>query len=204
MMLKDKSKKEEVHMAGKKCFAVIVIFLTAVGFMFGSAIKSDAQKPKAAPVCVPCHKPDEKTLRGVLTRIEAGAIQMEVGPATWLVKVVPSEAKLTGAKILDEIPKGRNIAVGFREEKGELYAVSVSVKQPAKVPEEKLIKTDQLLKLIVERADMLIVDSRPAARYHEDHIPGAISIFFADFDKNIDKLPKEKNKLLIFYCGGPT
>ena len=27
---------------------------------------------------------------------------------------------------------------------------------------------------------------------------------WAQFDKNLEKLPKNKDNLLVFYCGGPT
>jgi hypothetical protein len=53
-------------------------------------------------------------------------------------------------------------------------------------------------------------DSRPPSRYHEGHIPGSKSLSFADMDKAdkegklLELLPKEKDKLLIFYCGGVT
>ncbi|WP_176719923.1 rhodanese-like domain-containing protein [Desulfuribacillus alkaliarsenatis] len=50
--------------------------------------------------------------------------------------------------------------------------------------------------------DFVLVDSRPAARYHEGHINGAINIPDADFDKLKDLLPEDKDKKLIFYCGG--
>jgi rhodanese-related sulfurtransferase len=50
----------------------------------------------------------------------------------------------------------------------------------------------------------VIIDSRPAARFIDGSIPGAINIYDAEFDKHIDKLPSDKNKLLIFYCAGPT
>lgn len=52
---------------------------------------------------------------------------------------------------------------------------------------------------------VLIVDSRPyKPKYVKGHIPTAISMPFSQFDKMTDKLPKDKNTLLIFYCGGPT
>ena len=38
----------------------------------------------------------------------------------------------------------------------------------------------------------------------EGYIPGAISIYDAQFEKNLDKLPKNKDNLIVFYCGGPT
>jgi 3-mercaptopyruvate sulfurtransferase SseA len=52
---------------------------------------------------------------------------------------------------------------------------------------------------------VLIIDSRPyKPKYVNGHIPTAISMPFSSFDKMTDKLPKDKNTLLIFYCGGPT
>ena len=51
----------------------------------------------------------------------------------------------------------------------------------------------------------MIIDSRPyKPKYANGHIPTAVSIPDSQFDKMTDKLPKDKNTLLIFYCGGPT
>ena len=52
---------------------------------------------------------------------------------------------------------------------------------------------------------VMIIDSRPyKPKYAKGHIPTAISIPHSQFDKMTDKLPADKNALLIFYCGGPT
>ena len=54
-------------------------------------------------------------------------------------------------------------------------------------------------------ANVLLVDARPyKGKYVKGHIPGAVSIPFSEFDKHIDKLPKDKDSILIFYCQGPT
>ena len=51
----------------------------------------------------------------------------------------------------------------------------------------------------------MIIDSRPyKPKYVKGHIPTAVSIPHSQFDKLTDKLPQDKNTLLIFYCGGPT
>ena len=51
--------------------------------------------------------------------------------------------------------------------------------------------------------DVMIIDSRPhKTKYIKGHIPGAVSIPFTEFDKKADLLPKNKDALLIFYCGG--
>ncbi len=50
---------------------------------------------------------------------------------------------------------------------------------------------------------VLIIDSRPAARkYDPGHIPTALNIPDTQFDKHVDKLPQDRNTLLIFYCDG--
>jgi rhodanese-related sulfurtransferase len=56
--------------------------------------------------------------------------------------------------------------------------------------------------VIPTRDDVLVIDSRPARKYDEGHIPGALSIPDTFFAKKTDLLPKDKSQLLIFYCGG--
>lgn len=51
---------------------------------------------------------------------------------------------------------------------------------------------------------VMLIDARPKrAKYDKGHIPMAISIPDSQFAKMTDNLPKDKNSLLIFYCGGP-
>ena len=52
---------------------------------------------------------------------------------------------------------------------------------------------------------VMIIDARPKrAKYDRGHIPMAVSIPHSKFDKMIDKLPAEKDVVLIYYCGGVT
>lgn len=52
-------------------------------------------------------------------------------------------------------------------------------------------------------SNVMLIDARPyKPMYVKGHIPGAVSIPHSDFDKNISMLPKDKNTLLIYYCGG--
>jgi rhodanese-related sulfurtransferase len=59
--------------------------------------------------------------------------------------------------------------------------------------------------VIPARTDVMIIDSRPAARkYDIGHIPGAVNIPDTQFDALAPKLlPADKSMLLIFYCEGP-
>ena len=53
--------------------------------------------------------------------------------------------------------------------------------------------------------NVLIIDSRPKSpKFDKGYIPTAISLPDSKFDKMVDKLPKDKDALLIFYCQGPT
>ena len=53
--------------------------------------------------------------------------------------------------------------------------------------------------------NVMLIDARPKrAKYDKGHIPLSVSIPDMQFAKMTDKLPKDKNALLIFYCGGPT
>lgn len=195
---------------GNKSRITIITILIVTGLLLSTmGITAEvAQKPKIAPPCKQCHQPDDKILRGSFAGIsaKAGTIQVQIGPAAWLVKF-DENTKLVGAEKFSAIQKEKEIAVAITEKNGMLYAESVSVKPPAKIPPEQLMSTEELTKLVAmgpEKGKFFLVDSRPMPRFVEGHIPGAIGIYDAEFDKNIDKLPKEKDKLLIFYCGGPT
>jgi rhodanese-related sulfurtransferase len=51
--------------------------------------------------------------------------------------------------------------------------------------------------------NVMLVDARPfKPKYIKGHIPMAVSIPDSQFDKMTDRLPADKNSLLIFYCGG--
>lgn len=56
---------------------------------------------------------------------------------------------------------------------------------------------------IPPKPGVVIIDARPTARkYDIGHIPGAINIPDTQFDKLTDRLPTDKNTLLLFYCEG--
>jgi rhodanese-related sulfurtransferase len=52
-------------------------------------------------------------------------------------------------------------------------------------------------------ADMVLVDSRPRKKkFDKGHIPTAVSIPDTRFEKHKSRLPEDKSRLLVFYCGG--
>ncbi|MGF7184150.1 rhodanese-related sulfurtransferase [Desulfitispora alkaliphila] len=48
----------------------------------------------------------------------------------------------------------------------------------------------------------VLIDSRPQARFNESHINGSINIPDGQFHDLAHLLPEDKDKMLIFYCGG--
>ncbi|HMK56487.1 MAG TPA: rhodanese-like domain-containing protein [Dissulfurispiraceae bacterium] len=154
--------------------------------------------------CKQCHAPDAKLLRGTLGNLSQKAEIFSINAgAVWNVKFDDS-TKLVGWNApIGKIPKDKEIAVVFVQKGSDVFAQSISVKPPARIPPEKLVNVDQVAEHI-EKGDAVIIDSRPSARFIEGSIPGAINIYDAEFDKNIDKLPADKGKLLIFYCAGVT
>ena len=56
--------------------------------------------------------------------------------------------------------------------------------------------------LIDDKASVMLVDSRPTRVFDKGAIPTAVNIPDTEFDKHVDKLPKDKATPLIFYCGG--
>ena len=84
---------------------------------------------------------------------------------------------------------------------------------PAQVPEpyHTLVDIEFVKPLVFEAmlrteppTDAMIIDSRPKQpRYDVGHIPTAISLPDSQFDNlAADVLPKNKDALLVFYCGG--
>lgn len=57
-------------------------------------------------------------------------------------------------------------------------------------------------KAIDKKAEVLIVDARPPRKFQKGHVPTAVNIPFRQFDEMLDKLPADKGKQIIYYCGG--
>jgi rhodanese-related sulfurtransferase len=64
------------------------------------------------------------------------------------------------------------------------------------------VSTAFIDKALADKADIVLIDSRPERTVEKGTIPGAINIPDNKFDKMLDKLPADKAKQLIFFCGG--
>jgi len=107
-------------------------------------------------------------------------------------------------KGIEHATKGHGIIVSYEKQGKEVYAKSIKPKL-AKMPKGVSgIKTEALKKMIDSGEDFVLIDSRPAHRYGKGHLPGAISIPVCEMQELLGLLPKDPEKPLVFYCGGPT
>ncbi len=189
----------------KRLWSLIIVLLfcgfVAFSFEVFSGEKPTIAKPCSAPGC---HSPRPQEIRGNLVSVSGKAelIQLDTG-AIWTVRFDDKTVIKNWSQPVHKLPKGKEIAISYIEKDGVLYAESISAKPVVSVDPSKIIKVEDV-KNIIDEGRGLIIDCRPPARYHEGHIPGAINIWYVEFDKNIDKLPKDRDALIVYYCAGPT
>ena len=107
---------------------------------------------------------------------------------------------------LEFAKKGEAAIVKFKMVGDDKVATVVKPKL-AKLPTgvSEIIPKD-LAGLIDGKNDFVLIDSRPGKPYAQGHIPSAISMPVGSFKEAAATiLPKDnKDKLLVFYCGGVT
>jgi rhodanese-related sulfurtransferase len=89
------------------------------------------------------------------------------------------------------------------------WTVQVKASEPAKEDQSWRYHDIVTLDFVKEHVkippseDVMIIDSRPyKPKYIKGHIPTAVSLPDSQFDELTERLPENKENLLIFYCGG--
>lgn len=149
-------------------------------------------------------KMTENVFKGKILGVskKAKTISIEVGKKTEMVKFSDT------TKGMEFAQKGEAAIIKFSGKGSDKIATVIKPKL-AKLPEGvKEMQPDELVKLVamgLKKGNYFLVDSRPAKRFAEGSIPTAVSIPVSSMkEKGKDLLPPEKDKLLIFFCGGPT
>ena len=108
-------------------------------------------------------------------------------------------------KGVEHASKGHASIIFYEMRDGQPWATVVKPKL-AKLPKGVTeIKTDELQAMVDSQTDFALIDARPGKRYAGAHMPAAISLGTKEYKTQAASLlPKDKNKLLVFYCGGPT
>ena len=191
----------------KNIFLVPALAAATLAIMTGQAVAAKAQVVKN---CVKCHQDEAGTVRGFMKAgsqtdssfaidVDGKTVEVSYDGSTKMAK------NLTTAK---ELADGKLIMVKVKEEGGKNVATELSYKTPeAYSHQERIIEAADLAALLKKdpkKANYAILDVRGVSYYEEGHLPGAIVIPNYRFAKYKDRLPKDKNTLIVTYCNGYT
>lgn len=180
------------------------------------AAEGPVPKPASAKICTTCHTTEPGNLRGNFDNLalKNSSFQLKLDERTEVlrfdkatVKVITPEPAADLDAAFKSIAKGHEVRVEFTEKDGVKTAVVVAVKPPVKLAENEVVTLEEVQKLVAmgpEKGHYFLFDSRPAPRFMEGSIPTAVNMPFPAFDKQVDKLPADKNALVIFFCSGKT
>jgi len=177
--------------------------------------QAPAGKPTIPQVCTNCHQAQPNALQGIYENVafKSQAIQLKIDANVEIVKFDPKTIKVKDAgamkpgEALRDLPKNKEARIDYVEKDGQKFATQISFKGPIKIAPEKVVGYDYVLKLVEqgpEQGNYTLIDSRPLPRVQEGTIPGAINLPYPAFDKFVDRLPKDKNRLVVFFCQGVT
>ncbi len=193
----------------RKLFKLMVVsaFISS-GLLLGSPVSAETGKTRILKSCTQCHEVDKNQLRGKLKSIsrKAETLQVFMGSTSWQLKY-DQNTELDGAVAMNKIGKDKEILVDYTQDGDTLVATNIVVKQPASIPPEWIIDVKAMKKLTAkspEEGNYALFDARPGKFFLEGHLAGAVSNYDAQFEKNVKILPKNKDQLLVFYCGGAT
>ena len=116
----------------------------------------------------------------------------------------------TAFKNFTSLPEltGEAVVVEYVAEGPDNVATSITkalVKLPSGVAEIKTPEIAALVEKGPEAGNYFLADARPAKVYSQGYIPTAVSVPVTELKKQgAELLPADKDKPLIFYCGGPT
>jgi hypothetical protein len=198
---------------------VILVFAANNAFTDDNKASSIAPpaKPTMAKICANCHQPDSGNLRGYFDNVayKTQSIAIRMDDAVEILRFDKDTLKVMNvqpdpanpAEPLRMIKRGKEVRVEYFEKDGKKFATLVVSKPPLKVAPEKLIITQEVEKLVAmgpEKGEYTLIDCRPTPKFMEGAIQTAVNIPYPAFEKNIDKLPKDKSRLIVYYCSGVT
>ena len=192
-----------------RCLKIFIsIFAVAcVCFLHTGAWAEQTFKVMASKNCMNCHQGLSKktnVLAGNLSgkSMKAKSIQMKINNKMEMVKF-NSETQVKNVPDINSLKGTVAMTVDYKVVGSDRIATQIVAKPKIKVPEDQLIKVDELAELVAkgpEKGGYTLIDSRPPGGYSNGYIPTAINIPLAKMKAMADKLPKDKNRMVIFYC----
>lgn len=192
--------------------------LAAAALMLAPATSPADQGPPAkakdVKTCGVCHAPKEGEMRAFFDEVsmKSQAVQLKLDSSVEVVRFDEDKLQIINGstagdteKSLRDIKKGHEVRVAYTEASNGTKTISeLSVKPKMTVAAEKRMSVEEVEKLLAGQEKYLIIDARPPLKFQDGAIPTAINIPFPAFQKNLDKLPQDKNALIVYYCAGAT
>jgi hypothetical protein len=180
------------------------LFLAQAGGWAAVGNKAMVQKN-----CLNCHQnfgKMENVLAGNLSSksMKAHTLQVKINDRLELLKFGP-DVKVKNIPDMKALQGTVALRVHYENVGQDRVAKEIVVKPKIKVPENQLINVKELAELVAQgpqKGNYMLVDSRPGPGYMKGYIPTAISVPLPKMKEMTDKLPEDKNQLLIFYCEG--
>ena len=186
------------------------------GAQTGAAPGAAAAKPPLPAMCSACHTLERNQMGGYFesAAFKSQSLQLDVGAAApQILRFDAKTLKVIDAGVekkpehLRDARKRHEVQLTYVEKDGAKFVTEIRFKGPAKIDPAKLIDYAGVARLVAAgdgQAPFTLIDSRPLPRFQEGTIPGAIHLPFIGFDKFVDRLPKDKAQLVVFFCGGIT
>jgi hypothetical protein len=176
-----------------------------------AAVAAGWSAPAAAEVmaqkkCLKCHG-EFKDMANVVAgefqsrsnKAQSISVELEDGKIQ-VIKFTP-QTEVHNVEGVKKLKKPIPVLVAFEERGRDLVATEITAKPVIQVPDSQQVSVQEMAAL-TKRPDVTIVDSRPPIRYQEGHIPGAVMMPFPKMPEMMDKLPRDKDAPIVFYCGG--
>ena len=105
---------------------------------------------------------------------------------------------------MDHVVNRKQVIVAYRVVAGSPVARSVKAEKAGFVAGVSEVTIKEVKKMIAQRDEFILIDSRPEDEYGKSHLPSSISIPACRMKEHDNLLPADRDQLLVFYCGGPT
>lgn len=189
----------------KKISKFIPLCLMVAFFSFGCAANQAEKQAMTTQPVKAVSNVEKNVYKGKIVgkSNKAKTISIEVGKGdkakTMMVRFDDN------TKGLEHAAKGEAAVITYDTRGKDKYATVIKPKL-AKLPEGVTeVKVEELQAILEKNPDVFLVDSRPSRRYDQSYIPGAVSIPVPELkEKKAAVLPEDKDRPIIFYCGGPT
>ena len=164
-----------------------------------------ASKERVSAICAECHKNEADTIRGLIKSGSQSDDSFIVQAGKDVLNVsYDKNTKLNKFESVRQLGNEEAVKIRIRQTGDTVDAEEISYKPNYDfISADMVMELDELAALLrkdPQKANYALFDVRGVADYQEGHLPRAISFPFYRFNHFKDRLPKDKNTLIVTYC----